>query len=565
MKEQCPQCDGMFAGLKNGGLRAHGPVGARCQQDPALRGEARECGGCGKVFRLLTSEPIPPHGPTLGVTCPQVSDEASAPDWQALASDAAKRHQAHEVGVIKATEERVQAAMDRLEAADPGPGRVPPVIWAAFDGTCSACGADILAGDCIRASVAEPGTWECEEHNDPWKEDEVAGPVTDYTITSRVVDVMANAHGSMGGADLPDQFADPSAPRKKLNVSGQPDADRDDYGRYAVKDPATGDYRRFKNGGIIGITRVTTFVKAAQDTKALNDWGKRNVVIGASRRPDLIARADGMTHAANRDALDRLVGELETAAGAKVAADIGTQLHEFTERMDAGLVTPDGAPPMFQDSLRLYRDRLAAAGFEAVPGLIERTTMISEWGGVCGTLDRIMYHRPSGTYVVVDLKTGKGLQDYGLDETYAQEWMYAHGVNQNGIYDWNTKTWGRPQTPENLPMLVKVREDVGLIVHMPVQGPKAGQLFLLRADLARGREYAELCASNRGWKKSRAVEWTWEPDRLAEPVSWGARFAAVRNGAEARALWDEADASGVSDADLASLVAIARAALADKG
>lgn len=526
----CTDCETYVALRKDRSLRKHG-----------------DCPGAGRVIPLIA--------PIESLLSAKVGDLQS-PDWQALASDAAKRH------------------MEQLLGADPGPTRIPPVISAAFDGTCSTCGADILVGDGIRASLEDPGTWECEEHNDPWKEDDdvVAGftsdhviaswivpamaadPIPDYAITSKVADVPA-----------PDAFADPTPPQRKLNVSGQPDADRDHLGRYLVQDPATGDYRRAKNGNPQGVTRVTTFVKAAQDTTSLNKWGKRNVLIGASRRPDLVAKAHGMTHEESRDALDRLVGELDTAAGGKVAADIGTQLHEFTERMDAGLAVPEDAPEMFQDSLRLYRDRLAAAGFEAVPGLIERTTMISEWGGVCGTLDRIMYHRPSGTYVVVDLKTGKGLQDYGLDETYAQEWMYAHGVNQHGIYDWNTKTWGRPDTPERLPMLVKVREDVGLIVHMPVQGDQAGQLFLLRADLARGREYAELCASNRGWKKSKAVEWAWEPDRPTEPVSWGARFAAVTSAEEARALWDEADASGVSDADLASLVAIARTALADKG
>ena len=94
-------------------------------------------------------------------------------------------------------------------------------------------------------------------------------------------------------------FEDPTTPAerpRKINVSGQPEAERDWLKRYIVKDPALGDFRWLKNGKREGITRVTTFNKAAQNSKGLHDWANRNVVIGASLRPDILRRAHGLRH-----------------------------------------------------------------------------------------------------------------------------------------------------------------------------------------------------------------------------------------------------------------------------
>ena len=67
-KKSCPECDGMFVALTDGGLRAHGPVYARCSQNPANRQGTRVCGDCGKAFILRDDDTIPDHGPTPGLT-----------------------------------------------------------------------------------------------------------------------------------------------------------------------------------------------------------------------------------------------------------------------------------------------------------------------------------------------------------------------------------------------------------------------------------------------------------------------------------------------------------------
>lgn len=350
-----------------------------------------------------------------------------------------------------------------------------------------------------------------------------------------------------------DVFSDPAEAGPKLNVSGQPsEPERDSRGRYLVTDPATGDFRRFKNGNPMGWTRTTTFNKAASNNKAINDWNRRNIVIGASRMPHLVRDAQGLNHEDDKDALNRIADELERAAGSKVAANLGTEIHKFTEYMDAGLKTWRDAELYYQDQMRLYQELLEAEGLEPIPGLIERTVVIQEFGGVCGTYDRVMYHRPSDSYPLVDVKSGKTLK-YGMHEIETQLWIYAHGHNQNGVYDHHTKTWSK----EGLP---RVREDWGLVIHMPVQGDLAGQVVLTPADLSAGRQHAELCHAIRSQPSRKVLPW-----KGLEPEPWELRFANVQSQEEASELWKAAKAAGFEGVRLNELVRLAQIALSVRG
>lgn len=524
----------------------------------------------------------------------------------------------HELAIIGAFDDPTPAGPGHELAIiaygnDPVDGK-GPWFGALYDGRCSSCDDAIYEGDRIRADGQ--GGYECECGDEglgagvDWKRPADHGDWQEQaSVAAKRYATLANAEPSGEMAEdslevlreealnqiavtlsipkvllesaltpLPTpeafmDFEDPTTPAekpRKINVSGQPEPNRDWQKRYIVKDPATDDFRWQKNGKAAGITRVTTFNKAAQDSKAINDWGKRNVVIGASLRPDILRRAHGLVHEGGREELDRIVGELETAAGAKVSADEGTYLHEETEKIDAGLQTWRDSPAAYQQDLKRYVEALEEAGLEPVPGLIERTTMISEFGGVCGTFDRIFYHRDSGSYVIGDLKTGKTMK-YVMDETQTQLWCYAHGVNTNGIYDWNTDAWLPSGTygdsletgPWQVP---KVREDVGVIVHMPVQGPEAGTVNVLVADLTAGRVHAELCHTIRSRPKHKPVPWaSWVEPEPPAPLTWPQRFAAVVSKEEATALWREAKAEGVHPMTLQDLIRIARDALADKG
>ena len=396
-----------------------------------------------------------------------------------------------------------------------------------------------------------------------------------------------NGYGPNGcagcGAFAPsDPWDDPTPPAgPKLNVSGQPDARYEWYGKqnrgYLVKLPDTGDFRRYKNGKPKGLTRVTTFVKAASDSNALTDWAKRNVLIGASKRPDVVARAHGLDHETGKGELMSLVGELETAAGAKVSADIGTQIHELTERLDGDpSFTFADVPAQYRAACMLYRAELVKAGLRPVPGLIERTTYIAEYGGVVGTLDRVYYHERSGQYVIGDVKTGKTLK-YGMDEIESQEWAYAHGVNQHGVYDWNTDEWfhafdGCECASHNSnedcdgPREVTVSEEWGVVVHMPVQGDDAGKVMLVRADLQRGRRHADVCHTVRVQRSNKPKPEPWTADLLKPSErDWDASFANVRDTAHAGRLWEAARAAGITGLELNRLVGLAQKTLRELG
>lgn len=530
--------------------------------------------------------------------------------WQKLASEAARRHLATASGdgAQDALDRMADESLEALQAAlpDPAPaveglpctpGRCAngctnepckqlsdpaptveamddtkgPWFTAAYSGSCSACFNRTEVGDEIRADGE--GGYECSECYPYGDREPVARP------TVPTADEFMDPGPVTAALPTADEFMDPAVPDVKVNVSGQPEARRDWLGRYIVVDPGPGDFRRTKTGKPIGITRVTTFVKAAANNKAINDWQKRNVVMGASLRPDVLRRAHGLNHDNGKDELDRIVGELDTAAGGKVSADEGTYLHEESEFIDAGLKQPEDCPAAYQDDLRRYVAALAEHGLEPVPGLIERTVMIQGYGGVVGTFDRVFFHRPSGTYLIGDLKTGKTLK-YGIDEIQAQLWCYAHGLNQNGVYDWNTDTWGRAwpdmsdQDPDEYEP-IQVREDLGVIIHMPVQGPEAGQVYVRRADLARGAEYAALCASVRDWKKSPVEDWTGVPDAPLEAPAvpdaeltygdWTVMFAGVATSEEATALWRRVKAVGVTGIKLNALIAVAQESLRVKG
>lgn len=373
------------------------------------------------------------------------------------------------------------------------------------------------------------------------------------------------APAAPSGRDFPtaDEFLDPAEPPVKLNVSGQPEARRDWQKRYIVVDPDLGDFRRtVKERKPKGITRATTFNKHAQNTTHLNLWGKANVARGASLRPDILRRAHGLTWEDHKDELLLIVDELETAAGAKVPANEGTFLHEFCDQMDAGLKTWRDAPEAYQQDLKRYTEALAKEGLEPVPGLIERTTFIREYGGIAGTFDRVFYHRPSGQYIVGDLKTGKTMS-YAMDETECQIWTYAHGVNQSGVYDWNTDTWVTPLNAggPDYDVVHEVSEKVGVIIHMPVQGKEAGEVYLRYADLECGQAYAELNHAVRSYPKSKVRPFVMpsaepvaeaKPEALAvRPRNWHAEFRAVTSREQANALYAELKAHGANEEYLA--------------
>lgn len=406
-------------------------------------------------------------------------------------------------------------AMDVESGQGEPDGRLGPWVTAAFDSECDGdmCGVQILEGDEIRADGE--GGWLCKDcgSEEPShvrttpgiqaladataiREQSAHSAVQPgaWTPTGTVLDRMTPeqradslevsraviaAHAMEPPAGpAPDPFTAPAPasliPESTTTVSGQPEPDRDRWGRYLIMGQAH--------------TRATTFAKLGANTKAIGLWNERNVIRGLTLRPDLLMLANGLEVKRDRDQLNSIASQAKDAAGSKVAANIGTAYHAFSERIDAGLMTISDVPVQYQRRVEEYTGALYRAGLTTRPEWIERTTAVraDQIGAplpVAGTLDRI-FQMPDGSLVIGDLKTGADLS-YGEMEIEVQLALYAHGVNTHGLFDWNTKTWHTVEGPGYAPggPGLKVRTDIAIVAHLPADGDGC---TLYVADIERG-------------------------------------------------------------------------------
>lgn len=290
---------------------------------------------------------------------------------------------------------------------------------------------------------------------------------------------------------------------------GEDEGRYDRYGRYMLLHPVTGEP--------VNWTRATTFAKSISDTYALSMWSQRMVLKGATRRPDLIVTAAMKDVAADKEWMDNATAELKNMAGDKVAANLGTAYHSFTELCDraadpyAELVRV--VPVEAQPDIRAYLDLLSEVGLRPVPTLIEFTTGVLQYE-VMGTSDRCyqvtkhlelhipgkVIHLSPGEFVIGDVKTGKDL-DYDWGEIAIQLATYANGINTCGRWDWGTRTWDPTPLAQYAEPGTKVRLDVGIVPHIPVDKSKGKTPALYAVDLDSGWSAAVLCERVRSWRK----------------------------------------------------------------
>jgi hypothetical protein len=254
-------------------------------------------------------------------------------------------------------------------------------------------------------------------------------------------------------------------------------------------------------GKPVAYTRCTTFVSATEDTTALAKWKQRQVAIGLSMRPDLVALAA----AANGDKteLGRICDQAHDAAASSAAANTGTALHQMTEMLDGGLVDIDGIPSDNRADMEAYLG--ATAGWNHLH--IEAFTVLDEYR-IGGTPDRIATVPGYGN-VIADLKTGS--VDYGMGKIAAQLAVYSRSL----MYD--AATGQRTELPD-------VRTDVGIVIHLPAG---SGTARLLEVDLDAGWANVELCAQVRAWRArknlAREIAPTLPDDRDELRALWEAR------------------------------------------
>ncbi len=286
------------------------------------------------------------------------------------------------------------------------------------------------------------------------------------------------------------------------------DVPRDRWGRYLIAHPESGRVQPW--------TRTTTVASSIADTFALSQWSQRMAVKGITMRPDLYALASGYDVAADKDDLNSVCEQAKTAAGDKVAANLGTAMHAFTAGVDRGMEM--NIPPSMVDDVNAYSVALRAYGFELVTDMIERRVVLTKKTAgedIAGTFDRVyratrdvdikladgkIVHTAAGTHLIGDLKTGRDLA-YAWGEIAIQEAIYAHAINENGVWDSDAKEW----IPDPLHG-AGVSEHIGIVVHLPIQKePGAPACVMYAVDLEQGWDAIQLCVQVRQWRKAKKI------------------------------------------------------------
>lgn len=265
-----------------------------------------------------------------------------------------------------------------------------------------------------------------------------------------------------------DEFASPD--------TGKQEVKHDRYGRYILPDPVTGKERKW--------TRVSTIAGTLKDTFHLDLWKGRMIAHGMGLRPDLVSLAGQYDVTEDKEALNKIVEQAKDAAGANKGANLGTALHGYAERLDAGMALPGRLAGSTRRSLDLYRETLAENGIVPLPQYMERVVLNHKLG-IVGRLDRLYEVATYPLPIVGDLKSQKTF-DFGYLEIATQLSLYSHAD-----YIWNEQT----QEWEEMPKVDQARA-VG--IHLPSQR-KPGEEFceLHWIDLVEGWMYVRLAMSVR--------------------------------------------------------------------
>lgn len=240
-----------------------------------------------------------------------------------------------------------------------------------------------------------------------------------------------------------------------------------------------------------GYTRVTSFIKALEDTTALEKWRTRLVLEGA---PDvgleervLLAlqqriqdEAEDEVQAAKtyRETLDDIADHAFLVAGGKDAADYGTALHHLVEDWFAGKLSATRAreverewPGITQDFVGFtsaYENLVNATGAELVHSEV---LVVDDKLKTAGRTDFVLRMKLPGDQrarrIIMDIKTGKIDRPLSFCQQLA---IYAGSK----LYD--------PETGERSPL--RVRQDKAIIAHVP-RGEAKTHFHLV--DLAAGR------------------------------------------------------------------------------
>lgn len=264
----------------------------------------------------------------------------------------------------------------------------------------------------------------------------------------------------------------------------------DRWGRYLIVPP----------GGSkeVAYTRVTTVAKALDDGGGLAPWKASMACTGLLMRRGLRAQWEALLaehpnpwydSPEGKKRCKRLVEECAAVGGANDRREVGTALHAITALVDLGKTPPHLAAET-EAGVRGYRDGLARAGVEIVPGHVEVTVVLDDHR-VAGTFDRLVTLPDFDRPLVADLKTGANLA-YSWQSIAVQLAAYARA---NAIYQQGATAADDVRCP-----MPDVDRDHGLVVHLNAD---TNHLELHLVDIVSGWEAFEQSMWVREWRQHR--------------------------------------------------------------
>jgi len=266
---------------------------------------------------------------------------------------------------------------------------------------------------------------------------------------------------------------------------------RDRWGRPLIT-PADG-------GKPVAYTRFSSHGQVLEDRFGLEKWKIRTAALGLSARPDLLAQV-AACDPDDKQRLDEIMGQALEAGGGSIGANLGTALHEFTQRFDLGELSLADIQEPWRSDVAAYADTLKRFDLTPVRELIE-VNLVNDELQLAGTADRF-YRRSDGRLVCADLKTGKAIGPNPL--AYAvQLTAYAHSM----LYD--------VEKGARYP-IGDVDLDDGIIVHLPAQ---KASCTLYRVDLKMAMDAAWVATGVRGWQKRKGlVQVIPTPEKAVETI-----------------------------------------------
>lgn len=313
-----------------------------------------------------------------------------------------------------------------------------------------------------------------------------------------------------------------------------------------------------------GWQRVTNLVGAFADQFGLRMWEFEQIMT-AIYVDEMTVLADlRMTFEAlqkmerkidRRFAVEDFVDRCKNVSGGNEGTKFGNNRHALAEADHLDL--PMGATDGFaREHMALFRSALVRNRLVRLEGMAERRVLVEELGAI-GTLDAILHDLVRDCFTVGDLKTQKKFWTWL--EISAQEACYANAVamweSANDPSDARAGRW------VDMPAVSK---EIGHVLWMPREHPSGSPAVdVYEVDLVAGWKIAKLARE--------VVDARSSAKRVREPMAWlrsappvtlteqyAARFAAVDDAAQGRALVAEAKKAGVWSVVLADEAARAK-------